>query len=243
MARLRQLTLADLDAALAISTASNWNQTAEDWHRVLTLQGATAWGIELDGQIVATASAIQYSHQVAWIGMVLTHEQYRGRGLASELMTAALDHLSNCALVKLDATHQGAPLYRRFGFLDEGPIIRYIGRPPEGAPSTPGTPGPDVFEADRTALLTSLGTPLSLEDGSFAYTRPGRLLPFFGPCVGCGEELLPWFAQQQEGDFLLDRMGDAPQGFRPARQLTRMYRGQFKPTHPRQYACAGFEFG
>jgi len=241
VASLRQLTLADREGGLALSTASGWNQTAEDWHRVLTL--ATAWGIEDQGQLVATASAIRYGNDLAWIGMVLTAQSHRGHGLATQLMTTALAHLSDCTLVKLDATDLGAPLYRRLGFKDEGPITRYVGRPPAGHHASKGQPGADAFEADRSELLASLGTPLSLEDGSFAYTRAGRLLPFFGPCVGQGEPLLSWFAAQQPGEFLLDRMGPAPEGFRPARQLMRMYRGRFKPTSERQYAGAGFEFG
>ncbi len=241
MAGLRQLTLDDLDSGLALSTASGWNQTAEDWHRVLTL--ATAWGIDDEGQLVATTSAIRYGNHLAWIGMVLTAQSHRGRGLATQVMTTALAHLSDCALVKLDATDLGAPLYRRLGFKDEGPITRYVGRPPKGDQASKGQPGTDAFEADRSELLASLGPPACLEDGSFAYARPGRVLPFFGPCVGQGEPLLIWFAGQQPGEFLLDRMGPAPEGFRPARSLMRMYRGRFKPTSERQYAGAGFEFG
>ena len=240
---LRQLSLSDLDDGLALSTASGWNQTAADWHRLLTLPTITAWGIEQEGHIVATAAAIRYGSELAWIGMVLTAEPHRGRGLASKLMAAALDHLTDCALIKLDATAQGAPLYRRFGFADEGPIVRYIGRPPGHPVHLGGTPGPDAFEADRSALLSTFDKPACLEDGSFAYTRPGRVLPFFGPCVGQGEPLLGWFAAQQPGEFLLDRTGEPPEGFRAARQLVRMYRGKLKATHERQYSTAGFEFG
>lgn len=249
MAELRRLTLDDLDAGLALSTAAGWNQTAEDWRRVLTLPSTQAWGIEREGRIVASTTAIRYGDELAWIGMVLTAERFRGQGLASLLMTAALDSVSKCDLVKLDATAQGAPLYRRFGFEDEAEVVRYRGRPTEALPVELGTRrGPDAFEADRTALLASLDAPVCLADGSFAYGRGGRIAPFFGPCVAgqaSGEQLLQWYAAQQRGEFMLDRMATAalPEGFRPVRHLMRMYRGRQRPTDPRQFAFAGFEFG
>ena len=249
MAELRRLTLDDLDDGLALSSAAGWNQTAEDWRRVLTLPSVQAWGIEREGRIVASTTAIRYGDDLAWIGMVLTAEHFRGQGLASLLMTAALDSLNNCNLVKLDATAQGAPLYRRFGFEDEAEVVRYLGRPAEVWPVELGTTkGLDVFEADRAALLASFDAPACLADGSFAYGRGGRVAPFFGPCVAdeeAGGQLLQWFAAQQMGEFMLDRMaaGAAPEGFRPVRHLRRMYRGRQRPTDPRQFAFAGFEFG
>lgn len=247
MAGLRQLSLGDLEDGLRLSTAAGWNQTAADWARVLTLPSVTTWGIEREGRIVATTTAIRYGDSLAWIGMVLTAESHRGQGLASELMATALEALSGCRTVKLDATDQGAPLYRRFGFADEREVIRYRGRP-GGEPSREpgelgGEPGPDAFPADRGALLASLGTPACLTDGSFAYGRQGRLLPFFGPCVGDGERLMRWYAGKQEGEFLMDRMGEAPEGFQPLRRLMRMYRGRPVATDAREFAFAGFEFG
>ena len=249
MVELRRLTLADLDDGLALSTAAGWNQTAEDWRRVLTLPSVQAWGIEREGRVVASTTAIRYGDELAWIGMVLTAERFRGQGLASCLMSAALDSVSKCDLVKLDATVQGAPLYRRFGFEEEAEVVRYQGRPAEILPVELGTTkGPDAFEADRVALLASLDAPACLADGSFAYGRAGRAAPFFGPCVAdeeSGSQLLQWFAAQQNGEFLLDRMAcaAAPEDFRPVRHLMRMYRGSRRPTDPRQFAFAGFEFG
>ncbi len=249
MAELRQLTLDDLDDGLALSTAAGWNQTAEDWRLVLTLPTMQAWGIEREGRVVASTTVIRYGDELAWIGMVLTDERFRGQGLASLLMTAALDSLSKCDLVKLDATAQGAPLYRRFGFEDEAEVVRYLGRPTDVLPVELGTSkGPDAFEADRMALLASLDAPACLLDGSFAYGRGGRVAPFFGPCVADDQaagRLLQWFAGEQRGEFMLDRMAAAapPEGFRPVRHLMRMYRGCQRPTDPRQFAFAGFEFG
>lgn len=249
MAEVRRLTLADLDGGLALSTASGWNQTADDWHRVLTLPGMAAWGIDRDGHIVATTTAIRYGDDLAWIGMVLTAERYRGQGLASLLLTTAMDSLADCDLVKLDATEQGVPLYRRFGFEDEAEVVRYVGRP-AAIPRVVmgGCAGPDVFGANRSALLASFGKSACLADGSFAYGRAGRVTPFFGPCVaneGSGGQLLAWFAAQHAGELMLDRMGGAPHlaGFRPARRLMRMYCGKLVPAAEGQFALAGFEFG
>ena len=148
--------------ALALSQAVGWNQTPADWSLVIEMNPEGCFAVECDGSVVATTSTIRYGTGLAWIGMVLTHPEFRGRGYARALMGRALDHLKDVQTVKLDATEMGAPLYRKLGFVDECAIERWI-RPPQ--PSAPADadgfiPQLEVdqqaFGADRSALLHRL---------------------------------------------------------------------------------------
>src|SRR6476661_1577992 len=118
MRRIRLLTTADVPAALELSAAAGWNQTPADWERMIALEPSGCFGIQEDGRLVATTTLLTYGHELAWVGMVLTHSEYQRRGYAGQLVTAALELAAarGVRCVKLDATDQGQPLYARLGF-------------------------------------------------------------------------------------------------------------------------------
>jgi GNAT superfamily N-acetyltransferase len=254
--RIRVLELFDVPQALALSKAVGWNQTPADWALVIEMNPAGCFAIELDGAVVATTSSIRYGTDLAWIGMVLTHPEFRGRGYARALMRQALDHLEDVETVKLDATEMGRPLYQQLGFLDERAIERWI-RP--AGPAASGTadvftPQPQLdrqaFGADRSALLHRLAQfeAASMPE-SFAMGRENR----FGPCVSrskeAAEQLARWhLARHSNEEILWDLFPEnnlaQSMGFALSRRLTRMTRGRvLKDDHSLIYAGAGFEFG
>src|SRR5580692_2431699 len=132
----RLLTAADIPQAMLLKQTAGWNQTEQDWVRMLELEPEACFCIERDGKLAATTTAICYGRNLAWIGMVLTAPEHRGQGMATELMRRALEFLAGrqVRLVKLDATAMGSPLYRKFGFADECSIERWV-RAPAPAPS------------------------------------------------------------------------------------------------------------
>jgi hypothetical protein len=77
---------------------------------------------ERDGAVVGTAGAVAYGDDLAWVCMVLVDPAARGRGLASRLVSDVLERVSGYAVVGLDATPQGRPVYARLGFVD-GPAL------------------------------------------------------------------------------------------------------------------------
>jgi GNAT superfamily N-acetyltransferase len=160
--RTRILEAKDVPRALALSRAVGWNQTPADWALVIEMNPQGCFALECDGQLVATTSTIRYGTALAWVGMVLTHPEYRGRGYARTLMERALDHLSDVATVKLDATEMGRPLYEKLGFTDECATERWIRPALPSAPAAAGVfiPQPELdkqaFGADRSALLHRL---------------------------------------------------------------------------------------
>src|ERR1700694_4643986 len=102
---------------MRLKEAAGWNQTPGDWRNVMTLAPDGCFGMDCDGALRATATAVCYGRELAWIGMVLTDPAFRGRGLARNLMEHALDYLRGRGVgwVKLDATDMGHVLYERLG--------------------------------------------------------------------------------------------------------------------------------
>ena len=247
MNEVRLLSAADIPAGMRLKEAAGWNQTAADWERVLALEPDGCFSIECDGLVRATTTAVCFGQELAWVGMVLTDAEYRGRAFARRLMEHTLAYLRGKRVVwiKLDATDMGRPLYERLGFREEGTIERWI-RPAGVVPQRSNSVGPfdfdptldrQAFGADRARLLQVLACieSASVAGMGFAMGRPGAKAAFFGPCVSRSadgaRELLAWFLEKHgEGNVywdLLPANGDAVAlarefGFEPVRRLARM---------------------
>jgi GNAT superfamily N-acetyltransferase len=202
--QLRLMTTDDLAAATELSAAAGWNQTSEDWLMLMTLDPHNCLAIEADGRLVATTTLLCYSQRFAWIGMVLTSANYRGRGFARRLLTAAVDRADSLGIetVKLDATDAGKPIYERLGFKTEQPVERWSR--PASSQSRHLEPhrsshfhmlSPhlleldcEAFGADRSNILQTLAKRSMLHSSSeaFLFARPGRTTQYLGPCVSDG---------------------------------------------------------
>ncbi len=271
-APLRELCPSDIPALMRLKEAAGWNQTERDWRNVMALAPDGCFGIECGGSVAASATAVCYGNDLAWIGMVLTHPDYRGRGFARALMEHALEYLCRRGVrwIKLDATDMGRPLYEKLGFVEECAIERW--RVEEARAGRPARPTSDwqshprdreAFGADRGVLLKLLAPmgALSTEDG-YALFRPGSKAAYFGPCVTASaetaRELLASFLSRHAGqaafwDILPHNASAAALagefGFSPVRRLVRMARpgvaspGALPHNDSLVYAIAGFEYG
>ncbi len=257
---------------MRLKEAAGWNQTETDWLSLMRLAPETCFGLECDGSLVATTTAVIYERKLAWIGMVLTDPDYRRRGFGRALMEHALAALAERQVewIKLDATEMGARLYRVLGFDDEQPIERWC-KPAGGSTGSAVIQAANwlsldrpAFGADRSALLAEL-SPLgaaSIAGEAYAMGRPGSKAAYFGPCVSRSpqgaRELLVWFlachAHEPAYWDLLPANTEAVRlarafGFEPLRRLVRMVRrgrpGAAPPERDdaRVFAIAGFEYG
>jgi len=251
---IRRLTLADVPRAFELSAEAGWNQTREDWSRLLRLAPETCLGI---GAPESTATAVIYGGELAWIGMVLTTAAARGQGNARRLMTRLIE-TAPVETLGLDATAAGQPIYEALGFVAEQPVERWL-RPPGPAEAVElpgGLPDLDLdraaFGADRAEILTGA---CHVDGHGFALGRPGRVATYFGPAVTTGDPmpLAKAFVAAHAGEPIFWDLFPANEravraagelGFRPARKLMRMFRG--RPVRQRVEwlaALAGFEFG
>jgi len=114
----------DIESAMKLSEAEGWNQTEKDWQLFLENDGNICIVAETGSKVVGTTTAINYSNQVAWIGMVLVNKELRGRGISQSLLSRVIEKLERCKSIKLDATPQGHQVYKKLGFEDEYLIAR-----------------------------------------------------------------------------------------------------------------------
>lgn len=172
----------DLDAATALSTAVEWNQTRGDWARLLDLHPDGAFGAFVGGRLAATATIAAYAPSAAWIGMVIVHPSYRGRRLGSAVMDAVLatDAASGADVVGLDATDLGTPLYERRGFVPVAPVDRWTGalRPRDAlrADARPGAASTVAPDARTHELDAATADALAAWDRAHAGVDRGPLL-------------------------------------------------------------------
>lgn len=121
---LRPMLLRDVEAGMRLSTAEEWNQTEKDWKFLIENPHNICVAAESHDTVIGTTAAINYSNQVAWIGMMLVDKAFRGMGVSKLLLGNILEKLSSYKSIKLDATPAGREIYKKFGFRDEYLIIR-----------------------------------------------------------------------------------------------------------------------
>lgn len=221
---IRSLFESDLPAAMQLKEAAGWNQTKDDWRRLLTLEPDGCFGALKDGRLVGTTTTTTYGDVLGWIGMVLVEPQHRRQGIAAKLMNVALDYLkAKVATIKLDATALGKPVYEKLGFEVESVIERWSGVAGSKEGSTPGETLADrdelfaldqlAFNADRSRLIEKLiiNAPVSpvvvrAADGSlngFALSRSGTRADYVGPVVAKNAEQVETLLDQ-----VLSQMND-----------------------------------
>jgi ribosomal protein S18 acetylase RimI-like enzyme len=267
---IRLLFESDIPAAMQLKEAAGWNQTEEDWRRLLTLEPNGCFAAVKDGRLVGTTTTTTYSNDLAWIGMVLVDPQQRRQGIATRLMSVALNYLNGkVATVKLDATAQGKPVYEKFGFQVESLVERWSGTAKARNAETPQDYAVRdllaldriAFNADRSKLIEALihdacAPPVVLGDG-YALARRGSNADYIGPVVARApqhvESLLDQVLSQLAGrrvyiDFNTECSAStsvlSDRGFVKERDLIRMSAGvRTEKTSPLVIAIAGPETG
>jgi GNAT superfamily N-acetyltransferase len=201
---IRLLFESDIPAAMRLKEAAGWNQTEDDWRRLLLLEANGCFAAVKNGRLVGTTTTTTYSGDLAWIGMVLVDPQERQQGIATTLMNVALDYLNGkVATVKLDATSQGKPVYEKFGFRVESLVERWVGTGSSREHNTEVIDDDAVrdvlaldefaFNADRSELIEDLIRTASVTpvlsraaDGTlsgYALARSGTNADYVGPVV------------------------------------------------------------
>jgi GNAT superfamily N-acetyltransferase len=200
--------------AVRLSAEASWNETAEDW-RVMMRHGH-GWGrFTQAGQLVATTLLLPYDQRVAWLAMVLVAERHRHQGIASALMSQALQRCDELGLaVGLDATPDGRRVYRPHGFQDLFGLQRFqCARPRYRAVEVEGVSlrelgaidakrvtslDAEVFGVPRPEIVTYLrnadpGRAVAAKSTGrlvgFALARPGRTALHLGPVTANRAEI------------------------------------------------------
>jgi predicted N-acetyltransferase YhbS len=117
---IRTLTKKDVEAAdrllmRAFATADSFRSVVE---REFAIQPEFYWVAEVSGAMAGTIAAVRYG-EIAYLGMMAVDPDYQGRGIGRALLETAIESVP-CETLLLDATDAAEPLYRKYGFIDEG---------------------------------------------------------------------------------------------------------------------------
>jgi len=150
------MTEADLGFADLLRGIVGWNQTLNDWQRLRDYAPQGCFIAEWNGSPVGTATTTRYGTELAWIGMLLVHPDYRGRGVGRALLEHCLNHLKGTPCIKLDATPLGQTLYDKLGFEVEWTLTRWECKcfVESAAPHVPGREHLQTQSNDADVALT-----------------------------------------------------------------------------------------
>jgi GNAT superfamily N-acetyltransferase len=161
---IRPLVEADIPTAQRLREQAGWNQSDDDWRRLLGWGPDGCWVAERDGSVVGTTAVTTYERRIAWVGMVLVDVEQRRQGIGRALLEHALAHLERLGVqtIALDSTPAGQLLYARLGFVDAFGLERWRGSLslPRPLPADPGPPTVRPLESAHLAAVTAYDTPL-----------------------------------------------------------------------------------
>jgi GNAT superfamily N-acetyltransferase len=206
---IRLMDVDDIPDGMRLKESAGWNQTPADWERFLQASPVGCFVAEWDRRVVGSVTSIVYEGRFAWIGMVVVDPLFRGRGIGTQLLDKAIEHLDSTGVptLKLDAPPQGRAIYEKLGFVAEYEIESWVlQRAPGSLASLPPTTLPDfdkilemdreVFGADRSELLRvihldapdfTLAVKLHGELAGYALGRGGTRADHLGPWVAWDE--------------------------------------------------------
>ena len=210
--------MADTDVPFAdrIRAVAGWNQSLQDWQRLLRHDPHGCFVAEWNGHLAGTATTTTYSQDLAWIGMVLVDPDVRRRGIGTALLMRCIEHLrqSGVGCIKLDATPLGKQVYGPLGFVTEWSLSRWqttelAACPPRIDTASDPVPRPldsrDIgcvadldtcaFGVARNRMLSMLATQSATRirrDGAgrivgYGMLRPGQRAHYLGPMVAQDE--------------------------------------------------------
>lgn len=210
------------DDVLRLSRQVGWPHRREDLGLIIGLsEGIVAL---CEGKVVGTAFITRFGPAHCACNLIIVDETMRGRGLGRVLMSTIMTMAGVCEM-RLVATKDGLPLYRKFGFKETGRVLQHQGLASETVSKNTvcwsGRPEHDdlvaldhaAFGAPRAGLIASLmaaGQVATLESGNgvegFAVLRPFGRGDLIGPVVAADIEdakaLIGFILAQCRGRFV-----------------------------------------
>ena len=115
----------DIPGLIALSASIGWDYDKYEINTVMS-SGKVYGHKTKEGKIVSSAAIIPYGSCLASIGMVIVHQDYRGKGLGRKVTQKCLDSVSDDTKVMLIATDEGKPMYESMGFSSTDSVHKYL---------------------------------------------------------------------------------------------------------------------
>jgi GNAT superfamily N-acetyltransferase len=112
---IRTATRSEVDQAVSWAAQEGWNPGLQDAECFWQADPQGFWVGELDGEAIASISAVRYGSSFGFIGFYIVKPEYRGQGYGIQLWNAAL-HVLEGRTVGLDGVVAQQANYKRSGF-------------------------------------------------------------------------------------------------------------------------------
>ena len=124
--QIRLMRRQELDIALQWAADEGWNPGLHDAESFYAADPRGFLVGELDGEPIASISAVRYSADFGFLGLYIVKPEYRKQGYGMRIWQAALEHLG-ASSIGLDGVVAQLDNYRRSGFKLVHRNVRYQG--------------------------------------------------------------------------------------------------------------------
>lgn len=115
----------DIPGLIDLSDSVGWDYDEYEIRTVM-ISGKIFGHKNAEGKIVSSAAILTYDTNLASIGMVIVHENYRGLGLGKLVTQKCIESVSQYTAIMLVATKDGEPLYKKIGFTTVDYVHKYL---------------------------------------------------------------------------------------------------------------------
>ena len=164
--RLRAMTAADIEPAVAAILADDWGDRRAWFEFAVAHAECCAFVAEDDDGAILGTGIVTINGPVAWIGTIWVAPSARGRGLGRALTEAPIEaaEAAGCRTLVLVATDAGQPLYERLGFTVQTWYRTMEAPGLAAAPVDPGEAVVRAFQPDDLDTMAALDREVTGED-------------------------------------------------------------------------------
>ncbi|MET1415337.1 GNAT family N-acetyltransferase [Roseibium sp. HPY-6] len=208
---IRRLTETEIHIPLEMARQEGWNPGIEDGPPFFAADPNGFLAGEIDGQLIAVISAVQYEDTYGFIGFYICKREFRTQGYGHQIWHHAMSYLG-ARLIGLDAVNEQTASYGEHGFKSVYRNIRQTGISMCDAPMDPRIAPigqglfPSIrdydrrfFPAPREAFLKAWTAPMLETRKGFAFVENGEVKGY-GVVRRCheGYKIGPLFADTPE---------------------------------------------
>jgi GNAT superfamily N-acetyltransferase len=214
---IREMTLDDVPAAVAIMDAGGWHGRGHFWEWALTVPTIDAYVGLLDGHVVATGMGTN-NGPIGWVGSIFVDASLRRHGYGRAITEAVCDRLESrgCETLALIASDLGRPVYREMGFRVDG-WYQIWEAPTLPSPDPVGRAGGSDDAVVRPASRDDVAAIAALDRKATGEDRTAVLAALIDrtwvlpTAAGGGGEIRGFLAQEraESGTVIASKPGDA----------------------------------
>jgi hypothetical protein len=148
---IRRMTRSDLGLVIRWAAAEGWNPGRYDLDTFLATDPNGFFIGVLDGQPVASLSAVAYDENYGFIGFYIVKPEFRGLGYGLKIWKHGIAYLGN-RTIGLDGVTAQQDNYRKSGFEIATRNVRFVGTPPSGTMPRPAASSTRLVEISSIPL-------------------------------------------------------------------------------------------